>query len=81
MTTDEVMVHLKQALGDMLAVRGQAPVVLSEDTPLLGGKLPIDSLDLAELVITLTQVTGKDPFADGFIDFRTVGQLVQLYAD
>jgi acyl carrier protein len=81
MTIDDVTVYLKQAVADTLAMKGHSPVVFSDDTLLLGGGLPIDSLDLAAIVVTLTEVTGKDPFADGFIEFRTLGQLAKLYGD
>ncbi len=48
-------------------------------TPLLGGPLQIDSLDLAVIVVQLSEATGKDPFANGFIYFRTVQELANLY--
>jgi acyl carrier protein len=40
---------------------------------------PLDSLALAEVVIRLETKTGKDPFAQGFINFRTIGELAELY--
>ena len=39
----------------------------------------LDSLALAEVLIVLEGKTRKDPFADGFINFRTVGELAKLY--
>jgi len=53
---------------------------ISDNTPLLGSSLGIDSLDLATIVVQLTEVTGKNPFQDGFIEFRTVGELARLYS-
>jgi acyl carrier protein len=47
---------------------------------LLGGGLPIDSLDLAGLVVELELATGLDPFKDGFVEFRTAGELADLYS-
>lgn len=48
---------------------------------LLGGNLPIDSLDLATIVVELETKTGRDPFCDGFIDFRTVEELAKLFGN
>jgi hypothetical protein len=42
--------------------------------------LPIDSLDLAGLVVEMELLTGTDPFADGFINFNTIGEFAALYA-
>lgn len=68
-------------LTETLQAKGQAVPDLGDDTALLGGGLGIDSLDLAGLVVNLTETTGKDPFADGFVSFRTIGELARLYAD
>jgi acyl carrier protein len=40
----------------------------------------MDSLDLAVLVVELEERIGKDPFKDGFVNFRTAGELADLYA-
>lgn len=53
---------------------------IADSTPLLGSSLGIDSLDLATIVVQLTEVTGKDPFQGGFVQFRTVGELARLYS-
>ena len=60
--------------------KGLPTPAISESTELLGSSLGIDSLDLAAIVVELTQATEVDPFESGFIDFRTVGQLVELYS-
>jgi acyl carrier protein len=73
--------EIVRILTETLEAKGQTPENLREDTQLLGGMLPIDSLDLAGLVVNLTEATGKDPFANGFIAFRTIGELARLYAD
>lgn len=39
----------------------------------------LDSLDLAQVVIMLEEVTKKTPFAKGFIQFRTIQELATLY--
>tara|TARA_R110001583_G_scaffold131271_2_gene283023 strand:- start:7945 stop:8190 length:246 start_codon:yes stop_codon:yes gene_type:complete len=41
--------------------------------------LPMDSLDLATLIVSLEMHTGLDPFRAGFKAFYNVGQLVELY--
>jgi acyl carrier protein len=41
--------------------------------------LPMDSLDLATLIVSLEINTGIDPFREGFKTFHNVGQLVELY--
>ena len=53
---------------------------MADDTLLLGGRLGIDSLDLAAIVVNLSEIAQNDPFANGFIEFRTVGELARLYA-
>jgi len=42
--------------------------------------LPIDSLDLAQIVLDLQSLTGRDPFEAGFIEFRTAGELASLFS-
>lgn len=51
---------------------------LSPDTSILS-ETSLDSLGLAEVIILLESKTQKDPFAGGFINFRTVGELARLY--
>jgi acyl carrier protein len=41
--------------------------------------LPMDSLDLATLIVSLEINTGLDPFREGFKAFHNVGQLIELY--
>jgi acyl carrier protein len=81
MTVDDVMKHLEQAVSDTLAMKGCPPTALTASTRVLGGDLAIDSLDLAAIVVTLAETTGKDPFSEGFIEFRTIGELAKLYSD
>jgi acyl carrier protein len=54
---------------------------VAENTVILSSGLGIDSLDLAAIVIELSEATGKDPFQNGFIEFRTIGELCDLYGD
>ena len=51
---------------------------LSSDVNILADT-GLDSLGLASVVVKLEEKTGKDPFADVFVNFSTVGELAQLY--
>lgn len=79
MTELDVLKQINEITNRMLADKGLAQVAISSDTPMLGGEVGIDSLDLATLVRELEELNGFDPFADGFIDFQTAGQLARLY--
>ena len=57
---------------------GERPF-LNNETVLLGGTIPIDSLDLATIIVELQSVTGRDPFAEGIIEFETIGELAELF--
>ena len=63
----------------MCEVKGIAPVKMNDDFVLLGGSLPLDSLDVAQVVLELQTLTELDPFERGFIEFSTVGQLADLF--
>jgi len=80
MNVTQVVSAIDTLVQDALKQRGLPPQPITVDTLLLGSSLGIDSLDLAAIVVQLTEETGKDPFDDGFIDFRTVGELARLYA-
>lgn len=80
MTAEQVTEQIQRLISEALTAKGLAAVPLAADTLLLGGTLSIDSLDLAAIVVNLSEITGKDPFSEGFVEFRTVGELAQLYA-
>lgn len=81
MNYEEAKVRIVVGIEDALTAKGRGvPQSLSDDTELLGGRLAIDSLDLAVLVVQLTEISGKDPFAEGFIGFHTIRDLANLYA-
>ncbi|HEV2673291.1 MAG TPA: phosphopantetheine-binding protein [Aliidongia sp.] len=63
----------------VLAAKDAAPAAIGADTVLLDGDLPIDSLDLATLVVALEEETGREPFKAGFRMFKTVGELAALF--
>lgn len=76
----QVLDQIDQIVGRTMSDKGLKAPKVDAETQLLGGALKIDSLDLAMLVRELEDVVGHDPFADGFIEFRTAGELAKLYA-
>jgi acyl carrier protein len=81
MNSDEVRCHIEKIVNRLLAQKGLAALKLDDSSRFLGGEIPIDSLDLAVVITELERVTKKDPFKDGFRNFRTVGELAQLYVE
>ena len=80
MNYDEAKAKVIEVLTSRLIETGKDVPELGETTMLLGGSLPLDSLELAVIVINLGEITRSDPFASGFVDFRTIGELARLYA-
>jgi acyl carrier protein len=80
MDVGQVSEHIQKLVSEALVARGLQSTIVTDDTLLLGGELGIDSLDLAAIVVNLSAIAQRDPFADGFIEFRTVGELARLYA-
>ncbi len=70
---------IEEELGRIAAEKGAVLPPLAPESRFLGGDLPIDSLDLATLLVVLEQRTGEDPFRAGFRQFVTVGELAALY--
>ncbi len=81
MTTEEAQATIIGVVSEILRDKGKTQPALDGETILLGGGLGIDSLDLAVVVIRMGELAGKEPFEDGFIDFRTIGEMAQLYAN
>jgi acyl carrier protein len=89
-TTDELVPRIIDMLVDRIASKvdriarknddGDLLNRLDSDSPLIGGQLPIDSLDLATIIVEMQEFTGRDPFKNGFSEFRTVGELATLFA-
>ena len=79
MSETEILSKLETIIGDMAALKGAPKPSINAQSVLLGGGLPIDSLDLAAIVVELEQATGFDPFKQGFVNFRTAGELARLY--
>lgn len=70
---------ITKSVSDRLKEKGVVGADLKSETTLLGGELPLDSLDLATILIEMQEQVGQDPFASGFMEFRTIGDLVKIY--
>ncbi len=77
--TDPMFALITEELGRIAADKGETLPELTTDSVFLGADLPIDSLDLATLLVILEQRTGQDPFRAGFRHFTTLGELAALY--
>jgi acyl carrier protein len=71
---DFVMECIKQVMRQ----NGRPESTLNSQTDILRDT-SLDSLDLAQVIVMLEEKTGNDPFAKGFINFRTVEELARLY--
>jgi acyl carrier protein len=72
---ERVVTELQRILAD----KGEPHGPITAGSLLLDGDLAIDSLDLATLVVTLEEQTGREPFKAGFRMFTTVGELAALF--
>lgn len=80
MNEAEIVDEIERILVEIAEAKAVDAPQVTPETALLGGAVPIDSLDLAGIVVQLESATGYDPFSGGFIEFRTVGELAKLYA-
>lgn len=70
---------IEEELRRIVADKGASLPPLAAETVFLGAELPIDSLDLATLLVVLERRMARDPFRAGFRQFTTVGELAALY--
>lgn len=71
--------QVAEALLEIFAAKGLAQPQLVSDTVL--DQLGLESLDFAQAVIRLEELTGKDPFATGDdYQIKTLSDLAALYA-
>jgi acyl carrier protein len=68
------------AIARVCADKGRRETTVSARDVLGEGGLGLDSLDMATIVAELDLAFRKDPFAEGVPRFRTVGDLIALYA-
>ena len=72
---EKILTHTKA----MIEEKDEPVPTLNAAFTFLSDDSPLDSLDLATLIVTLEEETGLDPFRDGFVEFRTIGELAALY--
>jgi acyl carrier protein len=70
---------VEDEISKALAMKNVHGMELKSEMRLLGDELPLDSLDLATVIVALQDETGKDPFVSGFVNFETIGELVDLF--
>jgi acyl carrier protein len=81
MQKQEMLALIGQMVNEKRAQNSLGPMEIGAEDRMLGDSLGIDSLDLAAIVVELEERTGRDPFANGIVNFQTAGALADLYAD
>lgn len=76
--SDERVNEVIKIIKEVAKQNGHDNLELTSKTVILS-ETPLDSLNLAEVVVRLETKTGKDPFSEGFVNFRTIGELAELY--
>jgi len=83
MTVVDPLVNMRELvmaeIAEIRTGKDLPPTDINMDDLVLGEALGLDSLDLATLVVSLEEKTGRDPFRTGFVMFRTVGELADLF--
>lgn len=69
-----------QIIQSKLKEKGLVACEIFPESQLLGGSIPIDSLDLATIIVEIEENITIRPFEEGFINFQTVGELAALYS-
>jgi hypothetical protein len=70
--------RLIEAILELVTMKGLAAPHLTGETVL--EQIGLESLDFAQVVIRMEEITGKDPFATGAdYQLRTVADLAALY--
>jgi len=69
-----ILTHTKKIIED----KGESCPELKADTAFLTDT-PMDSLDLATLLVNLEVELAQDPFREGFKQFQTIQELADLY--
>ena len=75
MSYDEAKTTVIEVITARLVEAGKEIPPLEETTAILGGSVPLDSQELAVVVTTIGEITGSDPLAPGYVEFRTIGEL------
>lgn len=75
---NSVLSQVIETINEVLVESGYSETELNENTKILQ-ETDLDSMGLAIVVVKMEEKIGKDPFAQGFIEFHTVGELAKLY--
>jgi hypothetical protein len=75
----DVYALITKRVSDRINEKGLNVPELKAETRLLGGELPLDSLDLAIILVEMQEQVGQDPFAAAFVEFYTIGELASIY--
>lgn len=78
--SDNLLTLIEIELTAVVAEKGEILPEIGRDSVFLGSDLPVDSLDLATLLVVLERKLGVDPFRAGFRRFTTAGELADIYA-
>ena len=70
---------VRQIVVDFLSGVGKLSADFASDTPLYGGGVGLDSLETAELAVTLEAAFGHDPFGASSVP-GTLDEIVAFYA-
>lgn len=76
---DDMLAMIAEELAAATAEKGETLPPIDAGSVFLGGGLPVDSLDLAALLVALERRLKVDPFRRGFRSFNTAGELAALY--
>jgi acyl carrier protein len=69
-----------EVLSEVFRAKGLTPPPLAPQTIVDDGSLGLESLDFAEMVIRLEEMTGSDPFAGGEeLSIHTISDIAVLY--
>jgi acyl carrier protein len=79
MTEQELLATIERLINEIRESKELPPLPLAADAALLEME-GFDSLDLASVLVELESATGRDPFSEGIVEFRTAGELAALYA-
>lgn len=74
----ETLNLIKQQTAQIIEQKGAECPELDGNTAFLTDT-PMDSLDLATLIVNLEVLLDQDPFRDGFVQFTTLQELADLY--
>ncbi|MHB8910501.1 MAG: phosphopantetheine-binding protein [Syntrophales bacterium] len=81
---EELIAELKIKIINTLSLMDVAPADIGDDTPLVGGELGIDSIDVLELVLMLekdygVKIESKDVGVQAFASVRALAGFVEKH--